>query len=307
MTEADEEGRGDVSSISRQAIQRIIQDFRYDIQGAKRKGADFIPSAFILFLEKWLGFWITLIIITFTIGTLGMCLVYAAKMGSTFPILSNSLPWLLGHIWIVGLLVVLTYGVVLFSLLLVSAVRLVFWSRDTYVDIWNRDTPPFTTHDSEEESRVRPPSDQQRQEAWNHARDYLGNGSILFISIVGLLLLFESVATETLNKLLSSSFLTIIGNSIDVGIGVLDFNSALETVAPNAGQPEIVLFVLFFVLPAAVMAIGTRNLLFLIEAQVRTHIENVREGNFLSWSTVILFTMFVYSIGICANILVQLG
>ena len=306
MTETDGEGKGGFSSLPRRAIQRTVRDFRHDIQETKRKGTDFILSAFILLLEKWLGFWITLIGITFTVGTLGTGLVYAGEMGSTIPILSNSVPWLLGHIWTVGLLVVLTYGVILFSLLLVSTARLILWSQNTYSDVWNRDTPPFTTDSSQEEPRIWPPNDQQRQEAWNHTRDYLGNGAILFVSIVSLLFLFETIATETLHKMLSSSFLTVIGNSMDVGIGMLDFNSALGTAAPNAGQPEIVLFVLFFVIPAAVMAIGTRNLLFLIEGYVRTHIENVREGNLLSWSTVVLFSMFLYSISICANILIQL-
>jgi len=307
MTGADREGQNGRSSLTRRVSKRIVGDFRHDIRGAKRKGADFIPSAFILFVEKWLGFWVTLIGLTFTVGALGMGLIYVAEIGSTIPAISSTVPWLLGHIWTVGLLVVLTYGVVLFSLLLVSTARLVLWSRDTYLHFWSRDTPPFTTDTAEKESKQWPPSNQQRQEARDHARDYLGNGAILFVSILFLLFLFESIATETLNKLLSSSFLTIIGNSIDVGIGVLDFNSALGTAAPNAGQPEIVLFVLFFVLPAALMAIGTRNLLFLIEGHVRTHIENVREGNLLSWSTVVLFSMFLYSIGICANILVQWG
>lgn len=309
MTETDGEeqgGQGAHPSLLRRAIQRIVRDFKHDIQGAKRKGIDIIPSAFILLVEKWLGFWTTLIGLTFTVGALGMGLVYVAEMGSTIPPISNSVPWLLGHLWAVGLLIVLTYGVVLFSLLLVSAARLILWIRDTYLHIWNRDTPPFTPDGSKKETPEWPPSDQQRQEAWNHARDYLGNGAILFVSIVFVLLLAERIAQETVNELLSSPFLTIIGNSLDVGIGFLDFNGALGTAAPNARQPELALFVLFFVIPAAVMAIGTRNLLYLIEGQVRVEIEKVREGNLLSRSTAMLVFLFLYSIGIFANILIEL-
>jgi len=307
MAKADKEAQEGLSSLPRRAFQRIVGDLRHDFQGAKRKGADVIPSAFTLLVEKWLGFWVTLIGLTITVGSLGMGLVYAAEMGSTVPALSNTVPWLLGHIWTVGLLVVLTYGVILFSLILVSVSRLVLWGRDTYLHFWNRDTPPFTTDIPEEGSKQWPPTDEQRQEAWGHATDYLGNGSILFISIVFLLSLLEQIATETLNGLLSSSFLSVVGNSVSVGIGLLDFDSILGTAAPNASQPEIALFVLFFVLPSTVIAIGTRNLLYLVEGGVRTHIENVRGGDLLSWSTVILSVMFLYSLGICANILAQLS
>lgn len=306
-TDGEEQGgQGAHPSLLRRAIQRLVQDFKHDIHGAKRKGMDLIPYAVVLLIEKWLGFWTTLIGLTFTVGALGMGLVYVAEMGSTIPTLSNSVPWLLGHLWTVGILVILTYGVVLFSLLLVSAARLILWIRDTYLRIWNRDTPPFTPNGSKKESPEWPPSDQQRQEAWNHARDYLGSGAVVFVLIVSALLLAESIAQETVNELLSSRFLTIIGNSLDVGIGFLDFNGALGTAAPNANQPELVLFILFFVIPAAIMAIGTRNLLYLVEGQVRVEIEKVREGNILSRSTAMLVFLFLYSIGIFANILFEL-
>jgi len=61
MAESDGEGQEDLSSLPRRAIQRIVRDVRHDIHGTKRKGADIIPSVFILFLEKWLGFWISFI------------------------------------------------------------------------------------------------------------------------------------------------------------------------------------------------------------------------------------------------------
>lgn len=305
MPGADEEGRDGLWSLPKRASQRIVQDLRHDIGGFKRKIGDILPSTLDLFIERWLGFWITLIGLTFTIGGLGMALVFAAELGNTNPTLSRTIPGALEHIWTVGLLVVLTYGAVLVSLLLVSAVRFVLWGRNTYLDIWTRDTPPFSTATQEEESAEWPPTDQQRQKARIHARDYLGNGAVLFISILFILLLLESIATETLNKLLSSSLLTVIGNSIDVGVGILDFNGALGTAAPNANQPELVLFVLFFGPPAAVMAIGTRNLLYLVEGSIRTHIENVREGGIFSWSTAFLVSALLYSIGICANIIIQ--
>jgi hypothetical protein len=307
MVETDEEEEESPSSLPQRAAQRIVRDLQHDIQGAKRKGSDIFPSALTLFVEKWLGFWISLIGLTITVGFLGIGLIYAAEIGSTIPALSSTIPWFLGHIWTVGLLVTLTYGVILLSLLLVSAARLVLWCRDTYLKYWNRDTPPFTADTSEKKSARWPPTNQQRQKARNLARDYIGNGAVLFVSILFVLVLLEQIATETLNRLLSSRLLTVIGDSIDVGIGVLDFESVLRAAAPNASQPQLILFILFFVLPAGLMAIGTRNLLYLIEGRVRTHIENVREGNFLSWSALILVSMFLYSLGICANILIQWG
>lgn len=305
MAETNGEGEDEISSLPERAVQRLVSNLQYDLQRAKRKSKRIIASVFVLLIEKWLGFWITLISVTLTVGSLGMVLVYAAEIGSTVPALSNTVPWLLGHIWIVGLLVVLTYGAILFSLLLVSSTRLVLWGRNIYIKFWNRDTPPFSTETSEEESKQWPPTDQQRKEAWNHSKDYLGNGSVFFISILFVLFLFEQLATETLNQLLSSHFITIIGSSLDVGIGVLDLDSALGMAAPDASQPELVLFILFFVLPAAVMAIGTRNLLFLMEGWVREHIEKVRNRNLINRSMAILSIIFLYTLGICSNIIIQ--
>lgn len=305
MVKTDGEERGGFSSFPRRAVKRLVRDFRHDIREVKSTSADILPSAFIFLVEKWLGFWVTLVAVTFTVGYLGMGLVYVAEIGSTIPALFNTVPWLVSHVWIVGLLVVLTYGVVIFSVLMVSTARFVLWGRDTYLKFWRRDTPPFRTGSLEEEPKQWPPTDHQRKKAWNHAKNYIGYGSILFISIGSLLFLFEQMATETLNQVLSSRVFTIIGTSIDIGIGVVDFDSALWLVAPNASQPELVLLVLFFVPPTAVMAIGTRNLLFFIESGIREHIENIRAGNLLSWSTAILFFMFLYTLGICANIAIQ--
>ncbi|MCD2200808.1 hypothetical protein LPA44_13005 [Halobacterium sp. KA-4] len=306
MTEENNETQEGVLTLPQRMIERIVEDIRHDIQEGKQKTAEIIPAAFILFVEKWLGFWVTLIGLTFTIGSLGMGLTYAAEKGATIPALANNISWFLGHIWTVGLLVVLTYGVILFSLLLVSTVRLVLWGRTIYRKFWNQNTPPFSTETTEAGSKQWPPTNQQREEAWKHAKDHLGNGSILFITITFLLLLFEQLAAETLNNLLSSSWLTVVGNSIDVGIGVLDFDSILGAAAPNASQYGIVLFVLFFVLPSAVVAIGTRNLLYLVESSIRDHIEKGRNGSLRSKSTALLAFFFLYSIGICTNILIQL-
>ena len=306
MVETDEEEES-LSSLPQRVAQRVFQDLQHDIQGAKRKGSDIFPLALTLFVERWLGFWVTLIGLTFTVGFLGIGLIYAAEIGSTIPALSSTISWFLGHLWTVGLLVTLTYGVILLSLLLVSAARLVLWCRNTYLKYWNRDTPPFTAGTSEKKSEEWPPTNQQQQKAWDHAKDYIGNGAVLFVFVLTVLLLLEQVATETLNKLLSSRLLTVIGDSIDVGIGVLDFEGVIGMAAPNASQPQLILFLLFFALPAGLMTIGTRNLLYLVEGHVRTHIENVRDGNFLSWSTLVLISMFLYSLGICANILVQWG
>lgn len=305
MADNDDEGQEGLSSLPERAVQRIIRDLRHDAREVKQKGIHLVPSAFILFLEKWLGFWILLIGLSFTIGTLGLGLTLAAEAGSTIPELASTIPWALNHIWTVGLLVTLTYGVVLFSLLLVSAARFVLWIQHTYLKYWNRDTPPFTTDDSDSKYTQWPPTSKQRHEAWVHARNYIGNGSILFISVLFLLVMFEQIATETLNKVLSSRLLTIIGSSIDVGIGVLDFESVIGAAVPNASQPQLIFLILFLVLPAGLMAIGTRNLLFLSEGYIRTHIDKVRNGNFLSWSTVVLVSMFIYSLGICANIYIQ--
>lgn len=305
MTKTDEQESEKSSSLPRRAAERLAEDFQHDIRGIKQKGVDVVPSAFILFVEKWLGFWMTIVGVTLSIGLLGLGFVYGAEFARTVPILSSRVQWLLDYIWVVGLLFVLTYGAVLFSLVIVSAARFVLWVRDNYLKFWNRDTPPFTKGTSEKESKQWPPSNKQRKEALEHAKNYLSVGSIFFISVVSVLLLIEQFATETLNQLLSSRFVTVIGNSIDIGIVVLDFDSALGTAAPNASQPEVVFFILFFVLPAAVMAIAARNLVFLVEARIRDHIENVRDGDLLNWSTVVLLSMFVYSLTVCASLIIQ--
>ncbi len=307
MRENDDDQRKALSSVPRRVIRRLIRDLRYDLRETKQKVSNFIPLAFIQFVEKWLGFWFALITITYTVGVLGIGLIYTAEVGSSIHALSSTIPGVLGHIWTVGVLITLSYGVVLLSLLLVSAVRFILWCRDTYLGYWNRDTPPFTTENSKKSPGEWPPSRQQQENAWNHTRDYIGYGAILFSSVLFLAVLLNQIATETLSNLLSSRLLTILGSSIDVGIGILDFDNVIKMTAPNASQPQLVLFIVFFVLPAGVMAIGTRNLLYLVEGYVRIRIENIREGNYLSRSTVVLMIMFTYSLSICANFLSQWG
>lgn len=307
MAETDGEGDGGLSSLPRRASQRIVQDFRHDIQEAKRKGADILPSAFILFVEKWLGFWLAIIGSAFTVGVLGMGLVYIAEVASTVSVLSNSVPWLIGHVWILGLLTVLTWGVMLFSLLLVSGVRLVLWSHNVYRDFWNRHTPPFSPDSSDNDSTPWPPSDHERDTARDRMLDFFGKGGITFIGIFILLIIADRIDSETLNELLSAPTLTAIGESFDLGFGIVDFDGLLGSIAPNATQPQLVLFALVFVLPGAVMSIGARNLLFLTESHIRDHIEIVRNGNLLGRSTAPLIALMLYSIGICANIFAQWG
>ncbi len=307
MAGTDEEGERSYTSLPRRMGQRIVRDIQHDILGAKQKGADVIPSAVILFVEKWLGFWVAVILSAFIVGSVGMGLVYIAEVASTVSVLSSSVPWFIGRMWVLGLLTTLTWGVMLFSLLLVSGVRLVLWSHHVYKNIWIQHTPPFSAVSPDDDPVPWPPSEHELDAAKDRMWDFFGKGGIAFLAILFLLLLAESLDPKTLNRLLSSSSLTAIGNSLDLGFGIVDFNSLLGSVAPNATQPQLVFFSLVFVLPGAVMSIGARNFLFLTESYIRDHIETVRNGNLLGRSTATLIALMLYSIGIFINILAQLG
>lgn len=296
-----------VTSLLRRVSQRIIRDLRHDIRAGKRKGKDTIPSAVITFVEKWLGFWFAVIGSGLVIGSLGMALVSVAEWMGTVSLFATTAPWIINHVWIVGLLVVLTWGVLLFSLVLVSVARLALWSRDTFTAIWNRHTPPFKEASPDATTTPWPPTEEELDAARARMADFLGWGAIIFTTTLFLLLVVESIAKETLYSLLSSSQLTAIGNSLDVGIGVIDFRGILGVVAPSVNQPHLVLVILFIVLPGSVMAIGTRNFLFLTESHVREHINSVLEKGLIGWSTAYLLFLFLYSIGVCIQLLVHWG
>lgn len=187
----------------------------------------------------------------------------------------------------------------LFAILSVSAFRIALWSQDIITGIWNRHTPPFTTVDTENNSRPWPPTNAELDAARKQMWDFLGKGAIIFLGILFVLVLAENTAATTLYSLLSSSYLTAIGDSLNAGIGLLDFGGTLETLAPNMDQPQLVLYILFFGLPGAVMAIGARNFLFLMESGIRERIETVRDDGLIARETVFLGFLFLYSIGVC--------
>lgn len=307
MAGSDKNGWGEITTLPRRVIQRIGRDIRHDVRKAKQKGSETIPSAILFAVEKWLGFWAAVIVTALVIGGLGMGLVYVAEWASTVSMLTSNASWAIGQIGALGLLTVLTWGVIIFAIVLVSGFRLALWSKSTFMGLWNQHTPPFTENRTREEPSPWHSTDEDLKTAWEEMTDFLGWGSIIFIIILFVLFLAENIAQKTLNDFLSSSYLTAIGNSLDVAFWVVNFDGLLEAVAPNVSQPQLVLFVLFFVIPGAVMAIGARNLLYITEVHVREHIEIMRDDGLIGWSTFYLVSLFLYSIGICIQILAQWG
>lgn len=305
MTESDGIWGEKITSLLRRVCRRIIRDVRHDIREGKQKGADTLPSAVTTFVEKWLGFWLVVISSGIAIGGLGIVFVNTAEWMSTVSVLVTTVPWVINHVWLIGFLIVLTWGVLLFSIILVTGARLALWGRDTFAVIWNRHTPPFTEDGHDRTTTPWPPTDEELNAARARTRDFLGWGSIIFITMLFLLLVAESMAKETLYNLLSSSQLTAIGNSLDIGIGIVDFQGLLGTVAVDVNQPQLVFVILLVVFPGAVMAIGSRNLLFLVESHIREHIDNVLEKGLISRSAAYLFIAFLYSTAVCIQFLSQ--
>lgn len=307
MLGSDRGGWRKITSLPRRGSQRLIHDTRHDIRGAKRKAAAVIPPAVLFFVEKWLGFWTAVIASALTVGGLGMGLVYLARWASTVSVLVTTILWFIKVVGIVGFLTILTWGVILFAIVLVSGLRLILWIQNTFRRFWNQHTPPFWEHRPEDESTTWPATDEDCKTAWKEMRDYLGWGSIIFVSILTIMLYAENTAEKDLYGILSSPYLTAIGSSIDAGFQFVDFDGFINTVAPNATQPQLLFFILFFVIPGGVAAIGARNLLFLTESQVRERIETVQEDGFICSSTVYLAIWFIWSTGVCIQLLNQWG
>jgi len=302
MRRSSKEWSATVVSLPQRVSQRIIRDLRHDIQAGKEKGADIIHSAVITFVEKWLGFWIAAIAPGFVIGGLGLGLVAAAEWMSTVSILVTTMPWAITHVWILGFLTVLTYGVLLFSLVLVTGARLALWCQDTFTAYWNRHTPPFSDDSHNATTTTWPPTNEARKSARDRVRDFLGWGAIVFVISLSILLAAESIAKATLYRLFSSSQLAAIGNSFDVGLGIIDVREVLHTVTPGVTQPQLIFVLLVFVFPAIVMAIGARNFLFLTEGWVREQIDSVVKDGPLNGSTAVLILSFLYTIAVCFQI-----
>lgn len=305
MAGTDGEGGEGLSSIPRRVSQRIVRDLQHDLQGAKQKGVDRIPAAILFALEKWLGFWTALIGSAMFVGGLGMGLVAVAEWASTVSVLANTVPWAIGHVWTLGLLTVLTWGVMLFALLFVSVVRLALWVRNITTTVWDQHTPPFPEESAttDTDSQPWPATEDDLDTARNRMWDFLGKGSITFVVVVFVLFLAEAVASSTLYALLSSEYISAVAGSINAGIGLFDFAGMVDVIAPGTSQQQLVLFILIFAPAGAVMAIGIRNFLFLAESQIREHFETVREDGPLGWAGLYLFVLLTWSTGAAIQLL----
>lgn len=307
MAGPDKSGWENIASLPRRITERVVTDVRHDMRGTKQKAADILPPALLFAIEKWLAFWFVLIGTALLIGGLGMGLVSVAEWASTVPVLTSTVPWAIGHVWLLGLLTVLTWGVILFALVAVSVVRLALWFRTVTTAFWSRHTPPFTPaeDDSAADSRAWPPSDAQLDRARDEMWDFLGKGSIAFVAVVFLLFAAETLASSILYGLLSSEHLMAVGDSLDAGVGVVDFGGLLAAVAPSVDQPQLIFIILFFGLPGTLMAIGARNLLFLAESHIRERIETVREDGPIGWAGLFLLVVLVYSTGVCIQLIAE--
>lgn len=145
-------------SVGQRLKEWAVSDITQDIRDGKQWTADNIPRGIAYAVEKWIGFWLAFLFIS-VFGWGGLAIVEAARKASDILILVDTVPWAISHIGSLGILAVFLAGIWLLGVVVVSAVRVLFWLRAVWKNFWKKHTPRFTDSDAESDAPKWPPSD----------------------------------------------------------------------------------------------------------------------------------------------------
>lgn len=281
-----------VRSTVRRLKERAVEDITLDIRDGKQWAADNIPRGIAHVVEKWIGFWLAFLFIS-VFGWAGLVIVEAARRASDILLFADTVPWAVSHIGSIGILAVFLAGIWLLGVVVVSAVRVLFWLRAVWKNFWNKYTPRFTDSDVESDAPKWPPSDDEKDEAQSKMWTFVGRGSLTFMGIMIVLLGLEMNYPDRLHATASSPKLSLVSEVLNAALWVVNIEGLFEAVAANVPQAWAVYAIVLFVPPGISFVVAARNLLFLTESFVRDDIETVGEKGVLSLTGLKLAGYFV--------------
>lgn len=292
-------------SLTHRVRKRTVHEVTTDLRDAGHWGSDIGRRGTVLAIEKWLGFWYAFLL-AMGLGFAGQTLLTSAQWAANVPALASTVPGLITQFGLFGFLVVLLSGLLLFGIVVVSAVRLLLGARESVSQYWDRQTPPFFSSSSDTVPRPWPPTADEINKARSKALTFGFWGSILFMATTIVLLLLEMHRPTQLRDTATNTQLWSIANIVEPGVWIVDVEGLLQTVMPGASQLQVIYLILLIGVPSILFFISARNLLFATEAFARVKIEKATQGSQLNkhqlWLVVQLLTFSIMA----GNLLYQL-
>lgn len=296
---------GRIRSVGQRLKEWAVSGITQDVRDGKQWAADSIPYGIARVVEKWIGFWLAFLLVSF-LGWGGLVLIEAARGASDIMLLANTVPRAILFIGSIGILVVFLTGIWLLAIVVVSAVRVLFWLRTVWKNYWNKHTPRFTDSDAETNTPEWPPSDDEEDEAQSKVGQFALNGGLAFMGLMMILLQLEMNYPDRLHATVSSPELSLVSDVVNAALWVVNIEGLFETISANVSQAWVVYAILIFGLPGIFFVVAGRNLLFLTESFVGNHIETVAEKGVLNWTGLKLagyfFAFSLWALGIVSRV-----
>lgn len=273
----------------------IVHDITAGLRDAQQWCTRNIPPAVVLVTEKWLGFCYAFVV-TFIVGFLGMSLLETARWASNQPELASTVPRLILGIGGIAFFVLLLWGIIQGALLIVSAIRVLFWIRNTWIDYWNGNTPPYSEPASGSDPHPWPPSNDEIAKAKEKAGQYFWKGAIWFPIITLILFQIEMNFSDQLYPVIRNTNWSVITNSMNTTFSIVDIGGLIEAVGLPLNAISIIGFIFSFVFPGILISLSTRNLLYVTEANVREKINKSSTGSKLEWRRIWLLVQVIVTV-----------
>ncbi|WP_416839116.1 hypothetical protein [Haloferax sp. DFSO52] len=271
---------------------RIVRDLTLDLRDGSEWAKDNVSRGLAFLIEKWIGFWLTMILLSI-VGAFGGSIVDVARWATDVPVIVDWVPWSITLVAVFGILTVFTTGIILFGVIAVSAVRLLFWIRDRFQSFWNRHTPPFEQNEAESVTHEWPRSTHDVSKSMEKVKSFTFLGSICFMLVTSALVAIEVTYRESFYATLSTPALSPISETLNPTLWIINVSGLMSIIAPYVTQTQVVLLILLIGIPGILLTIVARNLLFIIERAVRKSIETVRQEGIVGWAGLKLVSVLV--------------
>lgn len=271
----------------------VIDDTRERLRGQREKARDWIPKVTALFIERWLGLWFSLLIVS-VLGLLSREMYRALMWKRQASILAETVPQLFQVVSVFGLFFTLGSGLLMLGILIVVALRLLRWLRDSILSQWGRRTAPFESNFDTDDWLLEPASASSIQEAEDRAKDQILWGLALLLTVVSALLILEQEQPNLLDSILSDQYITYIGKIIDTAVLGIDVGSLLWMAAPGMTQADLVLIAIIMGIPGIPFLLASRNVLYLVEMWIRKMLIHVRDAGLRTGSAIFVGAATTY-------------
>lgn len=282
----------------RRVAKRAVLDLKADLYDGKQWASTKGIRSGKLLIEKWLGFWVAFALIIIIGGVGLLSLRFARWIASDVEVGLFSYP--ISLVVSIGLFLTLLWALTFVTLLLVSAVRVLYWMRKTWSSYWQKNTPPLKH--SKTEVPDGPANNHDLDEVTRKIRTSLLNGAMLLAILFFVVLLIQQYFVDALRSTFGSLDISVAAQVLNELIPMVDVLAVSQSLGFSVSALQVVSILLVFVPPAIFICIAIRNLLYYTEARIRLRIEKATAGSKLEWRWLsLLFWMTfsaIYSIGL---------